>query len=60
VRAGSFDADFGRTLLAVLLPFPLPLAVVIHVAWPPFPGKRVTRTGGDLRHGTDDEDDDPR
>ena len=36
VRAGLFDADFGRTLVAVLLPFPILLAVVaiIHFGIP--------------------------
>ena len=36
VRAGLFDNDFGRTLVAVLLPFPVLLAVVamIHFGLP--------------------------
>ena len=36
VRAGIFDAEFGRTLVAVLLPFPILLAVVatIHFGLP--------------------------
>jgi hypothetical protein len=36
VRAALFDEDFGRTLIAVLLPFPILLAVVamIHFGWP--------------------------
>jgi hypothetical protein len=56
VRAGILDDSFGRTLLAVVLPFPLLLAVVagIHFGWPPLGRKRVTSTDGDVRHGTDD------
>ena len=36
VRAGIFDEDFGRTVVAVLLPFPilLGLVAVIHFGWP--------------------------
>lgn len=48
VRAGIFDDNFGRTLLAVALPFPILLAVVaaIHFGWP-----ATRRTGGDLPDG---------
>ena len=55
VRAGIFDGDFGRTLLAVALPFPILLAVVaaIHFGWP-----ATRRTGGDLPHGEPRHDDD--
>ena len=54
VRAGIFGDDFGRTLLAVALPFPVLLAVVaaIHFGWP------VTRrTGSDLPDGESRYDD---
>ena len=36
VRAGIMDQNFGRTLIAVLLPFPILLGVVamIHYGWP--------------------------
>jgi hypothetical protein len=36
VRAGIFDQDFARNLLATLLPFPLLFGAVaaIHYGWP--------------------------
>lgn len=36
VRAGILNEDFGRTLLAVALPFPILLGLVaaIHFGWP--------------------------
>lgn len=55
VRAGIFDDDFGRTLFAVALPFPILLAVIaaIHFGWP------VTRrTGSALPDGGPQYDDD--
>jgi hypothetical protein len=55
VRAGIFDDNFGRTLLAVALPFPILLAVVaaIHFGWP-----AGRRTGGNLPDGEPRHDDD--
>ena len=56
VRAGVFDAEFGRTLVAVLLPFPILLAVVavIHFGWPPLRGRGEATGEGDARHDRDD------
>jgi len=31
VRAGIFDADFGRTLIAIALPFPILLGMVLAI-----------------------------
>ena len=45
VRAGILDGNFGRTLLGVVLPFPILLGVValIHFG---LPWQRPTGTGG--------------
>ena len=46
VRAGILDADFGRTLLAVLLPFPILFGVVAAIH---FSGPRVGRVRRERR-----------
>lgn len=41
VRAGLFDKDFGRTLITVLLPFPILLGIVVMIHFGlPWPGAR--------------------
>ena len=56
VRAGILDADFGWTLLAVVLPFPVLLAIVavLHFGWPRFRRTGATPTDEGLDHGNDD------
>ena len=45
VRAGIFDGNFGSTLFAILLPFPILLGIVllIHFGWP-LPERRTDQT----------------
>ena len=57
VRAGILGEDYGRTLVAVLLPFPILFGVVaaIHFGGPGVPGakhggRRTTRPAGGARH----------
>jgi hypothetical protein len=56
VRAGIFDDNFGRTLLAVAVPFPILLAVVaaIHFGWPATPRSGNNLPDGEPRHDDDD------
>jgi hypothetical protein len=51
VRAGILDENFGRTLLAVALPFPVLLAVVavVHFGWPPFRHQNIPPNEGEPR-----------
>ena len=55
VRAGIFDDDFGQTLLAVALPFPVLLAVVAAIH---FGGPATRRSGNNLPDGEPRHDDD--
>jgi hypothetical protein len=57
VWAGILDENFGRTLLAVALPFPVLLAVVavIHFGWPPFRRQDIPSNEGEPRHDRSDD-----
>ena len=60
VRAGIFNADFGRNLVVTLLPFPLFLGIIylIH-SGPPWPkpgsGRSLPRSTDDGHHSSPSE-----